>query len=989
MADGYSRRWSTGFPTYLSTNLDGYWLIKWSQSPRRSRHARLSSQVAQLNLTPPPSLTVKGKAPTHRQISESQPRPSSKGSGLVSWNPALQLSVPGAGADLLDHTKPQSSAPSHSTVVNDLGNAQYLADNQPSSDVLFSNDSRASTTDLVAHLGAGLTDTAGCPALREADVRGQCLGTPQDKAEWDNLEYQPPEEDHLGMSIRAALRESAAGGKEEYLPIDALDRIVTRSRVRWELSRLDVKVVPPDKLDSLTDDVWKVASPSAVPSCSMSKFPDKETTRKKIFAILGLMEKYPEIVNFIQEGLHDNDLPFILSNGPYPGSRQLDRKGSDGKLRPIQLFNKWRLSERESFNNYQWQLIAPYFHLSTKPNQKVQHYNFEEHRIVLPYIEDDEGKRGNAGGYGDVWRVKIHPAHHNGCGDSTPSKDNPSYAVKRLRLNNYEAFEAEVSNLKRVSKKDHLHLIKLLVTFKWREQFYLLFPWADGNLLDFWKLYPQPSHLKRDRNMAVWFSGQCLGIVQGLMMIHTADRSSTDGLSNSSGHQIHGRHGDLKPENILWFKAYQDTDLTSLGVLKISDFGLTRFHRTRSKSHFGPVAVSPTYRPPEYDVAKMVSPSFDIWTLGCVLLQFVAWYLLGWEEVDRFSEARTADDRGKIPEDVGKIPEDVFFKFVNLQTGARAKVSVADEFQTLSEHQNCYDFLFDILTFIKKRLLRMDPKNRADCKEIVEKFRELNNLCLADPDYCTKRVKVTPTRSGTDLSEVSESTLRSQEGHCQMHRTPLPKHTDPLENDSQLLGTLPQIKEITTSPSDHNSPETQSLQPQSPAKKVHFEEQQQQLPEPGVSGHEDDMGIVRDELLDDLVQTEKQSEVNRGHVIQSDPGSPSIVESVSAPNPPGPPVCMNHPADDEEMGNTLVDNDGPHELPLNDRKSSILQTRNNHGDDNNDVTNRAKITQGDSNGDDSHVDNVFATLKRLAPRAEQISEPPLKYRKKSFSGQRF
>lgn len=158
-------------------------------------------------------------------------------------------------------------------------------------------------------------------------------------------------------------------------------------------------------------------------------------------------------------------------------------------------------------------------------------------------------------------------------------------------------------------------------------------------------------------------------------MIHTADRPSRD---DTSGHPIHGRHGDLKPENILWFKAHQDIDQTYFGQLKISDFGLTRYHRTRSKSHFEQVAVSPTYRPPEYEVATMVSPSYDIWSLGCVLLEFAGWYLLGWEEVERFSKLRTTDD-GR------DIPEDVFFKFVDIQDdngtiqqGARAKVSVAD-----------------------------------------------------------------------------------------------------------------------------------------------------------------------------------------------------------------------------------------------------------------------------------------------------------------------
>jgi serine/threonine protein kinase len=161
-------------------------------------------------------------------------------------------------------------------------------------------------------------------------------------------------------------------------------------------------------------------------------------------------------------------------------------------------------------------------------------------------------------------------------------------------------------------------------------------------------------------------------------MIHTADMPSQDDPS----YQVHGRHGDLKPENILWFKSYDSTDQSSFGVLKISDFGLTRFHGTRSKSRTESFAVSPTYRPPEYDVAMMVSQGFDIWSLGCVLLEFVTWYLLGGEGVENFSGERERDD-------VSEFRQDVFFNVIRvrgdggeMQLGARAKRSVANVSQS-------------------------------------------------------------------------------------------------------------------------------------------------------------------------------------------------------------------------------------------------------------------------------------------------------------------
>jgi serine/threonine protein kinase len=177
-------------------------------------------------------------------------------------------------------------------------------------------------------------------------------------------------------------------------------------------------------------------------------------------------------------------------------------------------------------------------------------------------------------------------------------------------------------------------------------------------------------------------------------MIHTADKPAMrDPTHDDSTHQLHGRHGDLKPENILWFKPYleefKEADQgCAMGLLKISDFGLTRFHGTMSRSHINAsgVPVSPTYRAPEYDIAKMVSQSYDIWTLGCVILEFVTWYLLGWEEVDRFAKNRAREDNAGFKEH----QEDVFFNFVNIknengtaQTGAIAKQSVADVSQPM------------------------------------------------------------------------------------------------------------------------------------------------------------------------------------------------------------------------------------------------------------------------------------------------------------------
>ncbi len=91
------------------------------------------------------------------------------------------------------------------------------------------------------------------------------------------------------------------------------------------------------------------------------------------------------------------------------------------------------------------------------------------------------------------------------------------------------------------------------------------------------------------------------------------------------------------------------------GLLQIADLGLARFHREDSRSNTDPrhVGFSPTYRPPECDtLSSNISQAFDIWSLGCVYLEFTSWYMLGFQGgIDQFAEDRIRDDGGSIPED--------------------------------------------------------------------------------------------------------------------------------------------------------------------------------------------------------------------------------------------------------------------------------------------------------------------------------------------------
>jgi len=184
----------------------------------------------------------------------------------------------------------------------------------------------------------------------------------------------------------------------------------------------------------------------------------------------------------------------------------------------------------------------------------------------------------------------------------------------------------------------HDHLIRLLLTYMFEHEggsYHMIFPWADGgNLQNLWEIVkPEPT-----QPFVCWMLSQYHGIADGLREIH----GSVPNLNTKNRNQLLGRHGDIKAENILWFKDYNGKK----NHLRISDFGLSRFHRLQSISEAMAPGWSPTYRPPECALPGVsISQQYDMWTLGCLLLDFLTWYLLGWDGVEKnFTNARLADE---------------------------------------------------------------------------------------------------------------------------------------------------------------------------------------------------------------------------------------------------------------------------------------------------------------------------------------------------------
>ncbi|XPS91805.1 hypothetical protein M3J09_001214, partial [Ascochyta lentis] len=515
---------------------------------------------------------------------------------------------------------------------------------------------------------------------------------------------------------------SAEVNDARFLPKDRLKRLVTIEAVKREL-----------ELHTPSSNNMEIARVIC----------DGRSPRRKIFAILCTISKVMEIRSFIQNNISDVDLPLVFGSHPDKKVFLRHNRGSKSKPQvPLALFASWKNNDRDSFKTTQWQFLAPYFSLRFNRTQPSRHWKLETSRI-LPFIEDAPPYMGvefptefREGGFSFVRKIKIHPAHHN-----RPSNEDSSYfAVKELKKRPEQGLK-EIQALLRFNDQQHDHLIRLLAMYEHRDRLNMIFPWAEGGDLDnFWKT--NSPLLSQHDGLATWMSKQILGLASALRIIHHPNDVKASEGDNS---KTHGRHGDIKPTNILWFRSHGSEN--SLGILKISDFGFAEFHAERSKSRVPGdhiQGLTDIYRAPELEVRNLVSPRYDIWSFGCVLLEFVVWYLMGHDDgISRFTESRFEDSSAVIR-------EDNFFNFDRGQKGiitAHEKSSVNEMFEKLEDHEACTEYISDLLKVIKTHLLQLIPENRARCTVIEDKFRLLDERCVKDSAYCMPRKRLNSRRT--------------------------------------------------------------------------------------------------------------------------------------------------------------------------------------------------------------------------------------------------
>ncbi|KAG9503283.1 hypothetical protein J7337_006126 [Fusarium musae] len=568
-------------------------------------------------------------------------------------------------------------------------------------------------------------DNATTPTISVTD---ETLGT-----------YSLEESFDLADRLRSSFVEGT-GYHQRFLPFLTLSRILTKTCIEAHL-----KKEYGDLASQYADQIRPLyVNEADAPKDKPFPVPSGEHTYLRTFATLVMIEKEGQIHEFIQHRVCDGDLPLTVD----VRKNAVFRKERDEN--PLGCFRSFRASQLDHFEMVQWRFTTPFFHAPTDSN-RVFKYVLNQ-RTILPWCRLDESdvrlgkfyRHITQGGYGTIEPIMIDRSSHSfdKVLRGVKSAAKGIFAIKTVRLEDRYEYDNEVKGLQRYGV-GHRHIIQLLATFELHDRYHMIFPWAACNLYEFWKSDPFSETGNRDLDVIRWMSTQTLGLLAALDAIH-----------NPQGMQFYGRHGDIKPENILWF----EMDDEPHGLLVLADFGLTKFHRerTRSRTKNTTVGYTYTYAPPEIDIeGGVVSRSSDIWSFGCVLLEMVCWLLGGWELCEAFSRARLTEEDAS-----GVLRTDKFFAIVKLEDDElrrfTVKPQVSDFIRRLDHHESCTNYIHDILDIVEKYMVvvRTEDVKRASIGELLEKFKDVDRRVQDDDqrDYIAKPApgpRKTPTKAPT------------------------------------------------------------------------------------------------------------------------------------------------------------------------------------------------------------------------------------------------
>jgi len=289
----------------------------------------------------------------------------------------------------------------------------------------------------------------------------------------------------------------------------------------------------------------------------------------------------------------------------------------------------------------------------------------------------------------------------------------------------------------------HPNLLRHFATCQVGDRCYALFPWADGGTLkDLWR---SKDLTPRDAIFIRWCLQQMHDLVGALEALHNTNY----------------RHGDIKPDNILYFTSgnpFCDAAVKQ-EVLMLADFGVSRKHIEPTSLRLDGTttkATTASYEAPE-TVSKADLPrsrQYDMWSTGCVLLEFCVWLLYGCAAVDAFREKRL-HATASYPMNL-----DASF-YVRLEDREIDEINpaVKKAMKAIRDDQRCggRTVLGDLLELIQDDLLLIDAKKRDSSPKCRVKLSQILSNASENISYLVKTVDPLP-----DVPDIFVETKKPQ-----------------------------------------------------------------------------------------------------------------------------------------------------------------------------------------------------------------------------------
>ncbi|KAI1758865.1 hypothetical protein GGR53DRAFT_198101 [Hypoxylon sp. FL1150] len=497
-----------------------------------------------------------------------------------------------------------------------------------------------------------------------------------------------------------------------YLPRRRLPEILTTQRVRT-IVELPCFRDYPDK-DDLTKNICLGPSPCL-----------------KLLAVLIITSKAHDLPRHMKEGLTDKCLPMDSKSSMYCRyHRNLHSTVNTYHTPTVQEFSRWSYS-----------LVAPYIKNNTvkHPHYILRHDDVFPMEVFGQQMSDTGPTIPLDEGFDQVYQVKIDSSHYD-FGAFGVHHHSGLFALKGLFSSDRENFSQELAallfSMDNAHEQDAMdHLTQPLATFEVLDPrtrhttYYFLFDWADGNLRDFWRTN---QYLVGDMRHSLWMSQQFHKICLALQCLHN-ERETSAGIAPTD--QLYGRHGEIKPDNIVWFHLEHSS---SDHFLALSDFGSAHLDTQMSRSYQDArrSAHTITYSAPESNLSDgAISYATDIFSLGCVFLEYVTWVLCGLDSVEnQFPNYRLEGDAsGFITDKFFAIQSDV-----NGVQRPLLKPQVRNWISRLQQHANCSWYLYQLLEIIRDKMLEPDREKRVHILPLIEEMQKLRMACELNDSFYLK-----------------------------------------------------------------------------------------------------------------------------------------------------------------------------------------------------------------------------------------------------------